>query len=165
MNALKGMAGGGLAGAAVAGLTGLMWGGPFMALPSMVMGGTLGAGAGALAGLFTPNYNQMMSAYNPMMLNYSGMSPFGNFMMPNALMANSYNPFMNSFVPMGGSGFGGGMAAGALAAMFGGAAMSCFSYPMYGLGWGGVWGGHSFGFGGFDWGPNVWKGLGWPLGW
>lgn len=162
LETLKAAAGGGLAGAAVGGLKGLMFMGPFGLLPGMVMGGTFGAGAGALAGLFMPRYDQMMNSYNPAMLNYANTSQFGGLQMPQFLMGNNYNG-NNGRSGVGSFGVGAGV--GALAALFGGSALACFSYPMFGLGWGGVWGGHSFGFGGFDWGPNVWKGLGWPLGW
>lgn len=140
LNGIQGALGGGLGGALLGGVTGLMFGGPFGAIPGAMLGGGLGAVGGGLSGLFQPNYQQMMGAYNPQMMGWGGgMNQFGGMAMP---------PYMMSTVQpgFGMGGFGTGLATGALTGMVGGAMAGAFmnpwSFPSYGMGWGGLgsWG-------------------------
>lgn len=129
MNAMRSGFGGGAIGSLAGGLGGLVLGGPFGMLPGMMMGGSLGAMGGGLYGMFKPDYQQMNQAYNPGMMGYGQMGNYGGFQMPAGMM---------STVPMqqSGPGFGTGMLAGAATMGMAGLAMSAFSWPMYGMGWG-----------------------------
>jgi hypothetical protein len=69
-NVLGGMGKGGLIGAGVGALGGMMMMGPFGLIPGALMGGQFGAMAGGMGGLFRPDYNQIQQTYDPNMVGY-----------------------------------------------------------------------------------------------
>ena len=94
--------------------------------------------------MMTPDYNSMMNAYNPQMMGYQQMNPYGGYQMPNTLYGNPGIVAQQS--PWSGLGTGAllGLGAGALLGM----GMGGFGMGMYGLGMGGMglgWGGMGMG--------------------
>lgn len=160
-NAVKGMGKGGLIGAGIGALGGMMTMGPFGLIPGAIMGATYGAGIGGTVGLFRPDYDQIQQVANPQMCGYGNNTQYyGGYAMPNTLYGN---PPMTSTVPV--SGYGGaalaGLAAGSLMTM----GMGCWGYPMWGLGWPmlglGMLPMMGMGLGmGWGWGGMAWGGLG-----
>jgi len=92
--------------------------------------------------MMQPDYNSMMNAYNPQMMGYQQMNPYGGYQMPQTLYGNPGIVAQQS--PWAGMGTGAmlGLGAGALLGM----GMGGFGMGMYGLGMGSM--GLGWGMGG-----------------